>query len=79
MQILPAPFKVRRNVSLPGRENARSAVERVLMVCQWEILSRYRLSFRQMAWALQSKAILESVGKACRWKHPRAPSVRPLF
>ena len=35
--------------------------------------------FRCQAWRAQRDKTWRSVGKACRWKHPRAPSVRALF
>ena len=31
------------------------------------------------AWAMQIRKLWRSVGKACEWKHPRAPAVRLLF
>ena len=30
-------------------------------------------------WTPEIKTLWKEVGKACRWKHPRAPSVRLLF
>ena len=42
---------------------------------QW----RHRLFVKCRAWAAQIKELWRSIGKACEWKHPRAPTVRLLF
>src|SRR5258708_39682996 len=47
--------------------------------CWWchsgERQSSYRLFFKCRRWAPERR----EVGKACEWKHPRAPSVRFLL
>ena len=30
-------------------------------------------------WAPQIRVLWKSVGKACEWKHPRAPTTKALF
>ena len=51
--------------------------------CWWcgsgERKSRHHLPVRCRAWSTQVKELWRSVGKACEWKHPRAPAVRLLF
>ena len=41
--------------------------------------SQYHLFVRCEAQTRQIKVLYKSVGKACGWKHPRAPAVRALF
>ena len=44
-----------------------------------ERLSRHHLFAKCRAWAPQAKKLWKEIGKACEWKHPRAPAVRLLF
>lgn len=41
--------------------------------------SRHHLFFRCRRWASEGRKMWREVGKACEWKHPRAPSARTLF
>ena len=47
--------------------------------CWWygssERQSRHNLFVKCRAWATQYKELWRSVGKACEWKHPGAPTV----
>lgn len=51
--------------------------------CWWcnsgERQSRHHLFVKCRTWEAQVKELWKSVGKACEWKHPRAPAVRLLF
>ena len=41
--------------------------------------SRHHLFIKCRAWEAQIRELWKCVGKACKWKHPRAPTVRLLF
>ena len=41
--------------------------------------SRHHLFVKCRAWEAQIEELWKDVGKACEWKHPRAPTVRLLF
>ena len=51
--------------------------------CWWcnsgERQARHHLFIKCRAWEAQTRQLWRSVGKACEWKHPRAPTVRLLF
>ena len=77
--MLPAPLWPRSDRPLFGQDGKGYSVWKCWWCGSGEQRSRHHLFVKCRAREIQIRELWRSVGKACKWKHPRAPTVRLLF